>query len=147
MNIMVSRYAAPAFAALLIVLTAFIIAAMGMSRSTSVSKSPEFATVATGDFMMSLNEPGSVILDIRTPEEYSDGHIAGAQNVDFYAESFTELISRLDRNVPYKIYCNSGNRSAMAVELMKELGFTDVTELSGGIQAWARGGGTTCTNC
>lgn len=76
-----------------------------------------------------------VILDIRTPEEFAEGHIDGAQNVDFY-DSFEPEITKLDKNRTYLIYCRSGNRSNTANDIFKQLGFKEVYELDGGYNAW-----------
>jgi len=83
---------------------------------------------------------GLVVLDIRTPEEFASGHIAGANNLDFYEPTFADSLDELDKDLPYFVYCNSGNRSATAIDTMKDLGFTEVYELDGGIQAWLQAG-------
>lgn len=70
-------------------------------------------------------QPGTVI-DVRTPEEYSQGHLQGAVNMDVSAPGFDEQVGQLDRTGRYTLYCRSGRRSAQAAERMKQLGFTDV---------------------
>ena len=84
----------------------------------------------------SLGNDGFVLLDVRTPEEYAEGHIAGSENIDFYESVFADNIAQLNRDASYVVYCRSGNRSGQTTELMKQLGFTDVTDISGGIVAW-----------
>lgn len=81
-----------------------------------------------------------VILDIRTPEEFNSGRIAGSVNIDFYEANFADELDKLDKNKTYFVYCNSGNRSGTAMGTMKDLGFTDVYDLDGGIQAWYSSG-------
>ena len=81
-----------------------------------------------------------VILDIRTPEEFAAGHIAGAINIDYYANDFEQRLGVLEMDVPYVMYCNSGNRSSNTLPLMDSLGFSEVYELDGGIQAWLGAG-------
>lgn len=66
-------------------------------------------------------------VDVRTPEEYNQGHIEGALNIDFRQDNFAEEINKLDKGRKYLVYCRSGNRSGQAVEIMRGLGFTDVT--------------------
>lgn len=78
-----------------------------------------------------------VILDVRTPEEFAEGHIEGASLIDFYRDDFADQLADLDRDTPYLIYCRSGNRSGQARSIMEDLGFTDVTDVDGGIVAWA----------
>lgn len=86
-----------------------------------------------------LEQPpaGLVVLDVRTPEEFATGHLPGATLIDFSAPDFATEIGRLDRAAPYLVYCRSGNRSGQAVAAMAALGFTDVTDVDGGIAAWS----------
>lgn len=81
-----------------------------------------------------------VLLDVRTPEEFTEVKIAGSENIDFYETAFADNIANLDRDVSYVVYCRSGNRSGQTLELMRQLGFTDVTDVSGGIVAWHEAG-------
>jgi rhodanese-related sulfurtransferase len=81
-----------------------------------------------------------VILDVRTPEEYAEGHVEGAIQIDFYAPDFADRIAELDRDVPYLVYCRSGNRSGQTRQLMADLGFSSVTDVDGGFVAWVDAG-------
>jgi len=83
---------------------------------------------------------GFIILDVRTSSEYADGHIEGAISIDFYSSAFEETLKALDRDDTYFIYCRSGNRSGQARNLMEGLGFAEVYNLSGGINAWQDAG-------
>ncbi len=77
-----------------------------------------------------------VILDIRTPEEFQEGHLEGAKNIDFKADDFSEKIARLDRDKPYVVHCRSGGRSGSSLEIFKKLGFKNIIHLDGGILGW-----------
>lgn len=81
-----------------------------------------------------------VILDVRTPDEFAEGHVEGATMLDFYQPDFAERLAELDPDQPYLLYCRSGNRSEQAAALMEQLGFRDVAEVDGGILAWTSGG-------
>lgn len=81
-----------------------------------------------------------VILDVRTPEEFAEGHLEGAIMIDFYRDDFTELLAGLDPDVPYLLYCRSGNRSGQTAAAMTELGFSDVADIDGGIVSWTQSG-------
>ncbi len=70
-----------------------------------------------------------VILDVRTPEEFSEIRVKGSQNIDWNGPDFKERVLKLDKNACYKVYCRSGNRSGRAMELMISLGFKDVENL------------------
>jgi rhodanese-related sulfurtransferase len=80
------------------------------------------------------------VIDVRTPEEFAAGHLEGAALIDFYADSFATEIAALDRDETYLIYCRSGNRSGQAHVLMQELGFEQVYDLDGGVNAWSAQG-------
>jgi rhodanese-related sulfurtransferase len=80
------------------------------------------------------------VIDVRTPEEFAEGHIEGAQLIDFNAEGFADKIDKLDRAKAYFVYCRSGNRSGQATALMKEMGFARVYDLDGGVVAWSADG-------
>jgi rhodanese-related sulfurtransferase len=82
------------------------------------------------------DDPDFVILDIRTQEEFDGGYIEGATLIDFYAEDFSSKLAALDRNKTYFIYCRTGHRTGLALNMMAELGFTNVYNLEEGITAW-----------
>jgi rhodanese-related sulfurtransferase len=95
-------------------------------------------TLPVGEIQEIVATPPSdlVVLDIRTPEEFAAGHLADAINVDYYAGDFEDRLADLNLDVPYVMYCNSGNRSSKALSVMDALGFEVVHELDGGIAAW-----------
>ncbi len=79
----------------------------------------------------------SVILDVRTAEEFESGHIEGALNIDIRGgEDFFASIEALDKSKSYFVYCRSGARSGQACQLMSQLGFSAVYNLDGGVLAW-----------
>ena len=83
------------------------------------------------------NDTDTIILDVRTPEEYEISRIPNSVNIDFYnPEIFMQEIGKLDKNMSYYIYCRTGVRSANSCHLMKELGFTKTYNLIGGIVDW-----------
>lgn len=98
------------------------------------------ATVVAETFAASMAVPGTVILDVRSPAEFADGHIEGATNIDINAADFTQQLDGLDKATPYAVYCRSGNRSAAALDEMKNLGFTQTYHLDGGVGAWQSSG-------
>jgi rhodanese-related sulfurtransferase len=84
--------------------------------------------------------PDFIIIDVRTPGEFSEGHIEKAINIDFRSETFRNDIDKLNKNKIYLIYCRSGNRSRGALSAMVELDFREVYHLSVGIVGWIEGG-------
>jgi len=77
-----------------------------------------------------------VIVDLRTPDEYASGHIEGATNLDYYSDTFRDELENLDKNKTYLIHCQSGRRSSAALEIMKNLGFKKVYNMTGGMVEW-----------
>lgn len=83
---------------------------------------------------------GATLLDVRTPDEYSRGTIASAQNIAFGSGDFESKIKALDKSKTYYVFCLSGGRSASAAHFMRRNGFESVFELKGGILAWEKDG-------
>lgn len=71
------------------------------------------------------------VLDVRTPREYAAGHLDGAELLAVTSPDFRARVDELPRDVPYRLYCRSGNRSGKAARVMAEMGFTDVTNIGG----------------
>lgn len=71
----------------------------------------------------------TIVIDVRTPEEYSAGHLEGARLIDFNGGEVAEVIPHLDPDAKYIVYCRSGNRSGQAIALMEQAGFTNLTNL------------------
>ncbi len=84
------------------------------------------------------NTDNFVIVDVRTPSEFEESHVAGAINIDFLNSEFKNKIAQLDKEKPYKVYCRSGNRSGQAMNLMKSIGFKNVENLGSLMQASQR---------
>lgn len=80
--------------------------------------------------------PDTVVVDVSTPAEYASGHLEDAVNLDFQSSEFASQIARLDENVDYVVYCQSGNRSARAVAQMTEQGLS--VQDAGGINEAAQ---------
>ena len=81
-------------------------------------------------------EKNPQIIDVRTPNEFSEGSIIHAVNFNILDGTLKKNISKLDSNKTVYVFCQKGGRSAKAVELLKESGFKSVIELKGGMDAW-----------
>lgn len=112
------------------------------SPRTTVNTSVTDVTAARAHALIVDNEANDsfTILDVRTPAEFSEGHIEGAINIDVNAASFRSTVSDESRTDTYLVYCRSGNRSLQAISIMKELGFKEIYHLSKGIQDWIASG-------
>jgi rhodanese-related sulfurtransferase len=83
---------------------------------------------------------GKIILDVRTPREFSSGHLPDAVCVDYYRHDFKAQLAKLDKSKPVFVYCATGGRSGSTVKTLSQLGFKEIYDLQGGISAWARAG-------
>lgn len=66
----------------------------------------------------------AAVIDVRTPEEWVEGHLEGAVRIGIADADFTEQLETLDKSADYYIYCRSGNRAGQAIDYMKSAGFT-----------------------
>ena len=92
--------------------------------------------IELAEFEKKMASEKYLLVDVRTAEEFSEGHIKGAINIDYLAENFSIKIQELELESPVLLYCRSGNRSSKAMKTMKELGFKEVYNLEGGIKGW-----------
>lgn len=114
--------------------------APGTATST-VTTGP--TTVGVEEFAELVEQPGTVVVDVRTPAEFQEGHLPGAVNLDVAAPGFADAVAGLDPDGTYAVYCRSGNRSEQALEAMAEVGITRTAHLADGIIAWDAAGGPT----
>ncbi len=85
---------------------------------------------------LNLKNKNIQLIDIRTPREFSDGHIENARNINLYNRNFINEINKLDKNKELYIYCRSGNRTGVVSKKIKNLGFIKIYDLQGGILNW-----------
>lgn len=76
------------------------------------------------------------LLDVRTPEEFEKGHLEAAENINVLDSTFASKAEKLNIKEPIYIYCRSGNRSAKAALILKDLGFKDINDMQGGYLHW-----------
>ncbi|SDL65362.1 rhodanese-like domain-containing protein [Tessaracoccus oleiagri] len=105
-------------------------AAIALITATACNSTPGAGRAATAE----LDEQ-SIVLDVRTPAEYAEGHLDGARLLDLTGGQFEASLPELDPDAEYFVYCRSGNRSSQAVAMMERAGFTDVTNLGSVQQA------------
>lgn len=115
-------------------------AAIILLAGCSSTGSATTVNLNVSEFSQKISEPGVIILDVRTPEEFASGHIEGALNIDFNSGDFANEITRLNPSETYAVYCRSGSLSGQAASIMHEAGFHDVSNLNGGVIDWANDG-------
>lgn len=123
-------------------LTLTMLVMLGAAACGGSSEETGIRVVSPDDFHeIYQNQPEDmVVLDIRTPEEYAAGHLEGSVLIDFYEPDFADRLFELDPDVPYLIYCRSGNRSGQTRAMMQEMEFTNVVDVRGGINAYVAAG-------
>lgn len=132
--------AAAAFAA--VTLAACSSADAGDSPPEGAAERPGVVRVGAQDAVTLLDERDDLtVIDVRTPAEFADGRVEGAELVDIYEPAFRDEIDGLDRDGSYVLYCRTGNRSGQAATFMRDLGFTEVYD-AGGIAELAEAGAT-----
>lgn len=99
------------------------------TASCSQVKSKPITEVSQNDLK------SGILVDVRTPEEYSAGHLEGALNVNWLSEDFLKVMDTLPKGKTLFIYCQKGGRSARAAHALDSLGYP-VMDLSGGYAAW-----------
>jgi rhodanese-related sulfurtransferase len=105
--------------------------------SLYAQESKDRRSISEKKFNRLMKKNNTVVIDVRTAEEFSSGHIPGAIHMDVQKDNFTQLIQTLDPSKKYLLYCKSGKRSAKATAILKENDFNDVRHLQGGMQQWS----------
>ena len=110
---------------------------MGLFGCTA--QSSKFVTVDVEEFAKVIADTAVVRLDVRTPQEYAEGHIEGAINIDVLSDGFVAEASKLPADRTIALYCRSGNRSKKAAAILADKGYK-VIELATGYKGWTRAG-------
>ena len=109
--------------------SAFLLLFLTVNLSSSQIKSKPITEISQNDTKK------IVLVDVRTPEEYGDGHLDNAVNINWYDPDFVKKFEAIDKNSPIYLYCKMGGRSMKAAKTLDALGY-DVTNLEGGYTAF-----------
>lgn len=108
--------------------------------AAEASATKRFRNIDVAEWEKLRKDASVVVLDVRTAEEFADGHMPGAINLDIRGGKFAETLAGLDKSKTYLVHCAVGGRSAKACGQMDGLKFEKVLNLSGGITAWEAAG-------
>ena len=109
------------------------------------STGDKIVSVSASEFNEEIKTDSVQLLDVRTPQEYADGHIDGALNIDVHADDFRQMAEKeLSKSSTILVYCRSGRRSLDAADILTQLGYK-VINLKGGIIEWKDNGLPTTT--
>lgn len=114
---------------------------MGFSFFGLFGQTNKFKTVEVKEFDKFISDTSVVVLDVRTPAEYAEGHIPGTDfNIDVLESTYTKIATeKLPKDRPVALYCRSGNRSKKAAAILAEKGYM-VVELGSGFRGWVAAG-------
>jgi rhodanese-related sulfurtransferase len=87
-----------------------------------------------------IDKGGVTIIDVRTKDEYSEGHLKEAVNIDILEPNFEERLGKLDKTKPVLIHCQAGGRSTRSLKTFEKLGFSQIIHLDGGYGGWVEAG-------
>jgi rhodanese-related sulfurtransferase len=107
-----------------------------LSLSCQSQNDSKVKVLPVADYKVAIAKSDVVIVDVRTPEEFAQGAVPNAQNINVTNASFEIEIQKLDKTKPVYVYCRSGARSQTAAKKMAALGFTEIIDLKGGYLAW-----------
>src|SRR5688500_7246980 len=114
---------------------------------TTEEKAPEAQStykeapmIEPDEFEKGMDKNKSVLLDVRMPQEFEQGHIEGAVNINFFDPTFKSQLLALDKDKKYYMYCKNDSRSERAAEFMLQNDFPEVYVLKGGYEAWQTAG-------
>lgn len=111
-----------------------------MNGENKNSLTQKTKNVSADEFKKLITEEGT-ILDIRTPEEYKNGHLKNSVHVNFYANDFLDVVEeKVDKSKPVYIYCAGGGRSARAMKKMESKGYKIIYNLNVGYNGWKEKG-------
>lgn len=108
--------------------------------ATPLAKSGSATIVSVKEASELLNKSNLIILDVRTPAEFAQGHLPGARNLDFFGGRFDHDVASLPRDKQVLLYCRSGKRSAGAAEALGNAGIKRIMDMHQGFQAWEKAG-------
>lgn len=118
----------------------FIIMVMCAVQASGCSHNDSILSVSVSVFEKEMKSDSVQLLDVRTPEEYAEGHINGAININVQSDKFRETaVKKLSKDSAVLVYCRSGKRSLTAAEILTKLGYK-VVNLKGGIIDWKENG-------
>ena len=113
-----------------------IIALVCLLFSCAQEVNPKVTILDTVAFQKKISQGNIQLVDVRTPDEWSEGIIKEALLINYFDDNFKTELSKLDKTKPIAVYCKSGGRSGKTTKLLVELGFKEIYDLKGGYSSW-----------
>ncbi|MBL0310849.1 MAG: thioredoxin [Bacteroidetes bacterium] len=112
---------------------------LALTFAACTGQSPTVKNLNADEFEKGIKGKNIQLLDVRTPGEYSEKHLAHSKNINLNEAGFETQLNKMDKSKPLYVYCLAGSRSAQAAELATKNGFKEIYNLEGGINAWIGG--------
>lgn len=131
---------------LVLLLLSLALVSLPLAAQTATPAAPAVAAAAAPrnlgpvEFDKLRGGTNTVVLDVRTPAEFAEGHLPEAKLLDYRSPNFAAEVAKLDKSKTYLVHCAAGGRSARACTKMISLGITNVVNLDGGLGAWTDAG-------
>lgn len=120
-------------------MTAFIVSCNSATEKQSSSQDKTIEVLSPEQMQVALKElPEAQLIDVRRANEYKVSHLKEAQNICVTDSDFKDKVASLDPKKPVYVYCKKGGRSAKAATILKDMGFTKIYDLQGGITNWEK---------
>jgi len=113
---------------------------LGSTSFAQTANKDSIQVLSIAQFEKMATKKKSKIIDVRTPEEVAEGHLADATTVNFLSPDFASQLASLNKKGTYLLYCRSGSRTRKAADALQKMGFKNVYMLEGGITAWKEAG-------
>ena len=117
-----------------LIVTLMLVSQCSSSQAQQVPQVKRISNQELQDILQNMEDVQ--LIDVRTPDEYGQGHLENAQLIDFLQSDFKEKVSKLDRDKPIVVYCAVGGRSAQSAKILESLGFKEIYDLKKGIRGW-----------
>lgn len=117
-----------------------LVIALGFNSCKDNSENKQITVISPEEVYEAVTNSDRQLIDVRTTEEFAEGHVANSKNICVTEDDFKEKASKLNKNEPVYVYCKSGKRSANAAQILKEMGFTEIYDMDGGILNWEKQG-------
>lgn len=117
-----------------------VVLLLGCKNEPSTTSDTEVKLIPVEEVLNIVQMEDAQLVDVRTPEEYDEGHISDALNIDYFSDNFVQDMEKLDKTKPIVLYCKSGNRSNKSLKVLQEAGFTKIYDVDGGITEWKNKG-------
>lgn len=114
----------------------FFISFLFANCNSSQAQSAQIKRIGNQELQQILESKEVHLIDVRTPNEYNQGHLMNATLIDFMQSDFKEKISKLDKSKPIIVYCAVGGRSQQSLSILESAGFTEIYDLKRGIRGW-----------